>query len=117
VEFNSPSTAAPIQYGIGDDEITLTANGVYRVTFQVSSSTGGGNVWGITVGGTSIQPQTFVSRSGNSQIWGDFLINVTTAPVVLALTNLGGDNTSITNGLASDPGTSVSASVVIEKLS
>ena len=73
VTFNSPSTAAPIQYTVNGTDINLSV-GNYRVTFQISSSTGGGNVWGFKLNNTAIQKQTFVSRSGNSQIFGDFII-------------------------------------------
>ena len=117
VVFNSPNIVGAIVFNTNDNFITLTAEGNYRVSFQVSSGSGGGNVWAIEVDNAVLQPFSFMSRSGNTQIFGEFIINVTDAPVVLTLVNEAGNNVKIVNGLASDPNTSVSASVVILKLS
>jgi hypothetical protein len=117
VVFNSPSTTGAIVFSTNNDFITLTQNGYYRVSFQISSGTGGGNVWAVLVNDSTLQPLSFVSRSGNSQIMGEFIINVINTPTVLKLVNKAQINANIVNGLASTPGTSVSAYMVILKLS
>ena len=115
VVFNSPSTVAPIEFTTGTTDITLTENGSYLISFEVSVGASGGSQWAIALDGAITQPLTYHSRSGNSQVFGEAIINVTTAPVVVTIVNTSG-NAQLTNGIASTPDETVSASVTILKL-
>ncbi|MFW5780715.1 MAG: hypothetical protein ACOCWI_04630, partial [Bacillota bacterium] len=89
----------------------------YKIDFQVTAETGGGGVWGISVGGATNQARTFVNRSDNTQTIGSLIIEVVGAPTIVELVNLSGESVTLTNGLADNLGTSVSASMTIMKLS
>ena len=96
--------------------VTITETGYYKIDFQVSASTGGGGVWGIALDDATDQSRTFLTRSANNQISGDLIVAITTAPTAVQLVNLSGGSVTLANGLANEPGTSVSASMTILKL-
>lgn len=118
VVFNSPSTVAPIAYTSGTSIISLTGTGNYMITFEVSNSTGGGSEWSIAINGVVTQPLTYLSRSGNTQVTGSAIVNVTSVPTTISIVNFSGGAVNISNGLSGQgkPNTTVSASVVILKL-
>lgn len=115
VLFNSPATLAPISFTPTSSTVNLTEAGSYKIDFQISAGTGGGSVWGLTIDGITSPARTFVSRSGNNQVSGDLIITIA-APAVITLVNLSGGAVNLVNGLATDPNTSVSASMAILKL-
>ncbi|MDT8717989.1 collagen-like protein [Clostridium sp. 19966] len=119
VVFDSPSTLAPISFTTGTSTITLTDIGSYLISFEVSVATGGGGEWAIAVGGSVVQSLTYNSRSGNSQVFGEAIVNVSSPPVNITLVNFSGGAVTLSNGLAGGgkPNTAVSASVTILKLS
>ncbi|MDI9486295.1 MAG: hypothetical protein QM214_00030, partial [Bacillota bacterium] len=114
--FNSPSTGAPFFFTSPSSIVTITETGYYKIDFQVSASTGGGGVWGIALDDATDQSRTFLTRSANNQISGDLIVAITTAPTAVQLVNLSGGSVTLANGLANEPGTSVSASMTILKL-
>jgi hypothetical protein len=116
VLFNNPTTtSAPIAFTAYNSTITLSP-GIYLINFQVSVGNVGGSTWGIAVNNAITQPFSYTNLSGNSQVWGETIISITTSSTISIVNNSGGGSINLVNGIASTTNTSVSASVTILKL-
>lgn len=111
--FNSVATPPPIAFTPPSSNIVLTA-GTYLINFQVSLATAIESAWGIAINGIISASRTFVSRSGETQVYGSVIITLA-VPAIITLLNLGAP-VLLANGLASAPVTAVSASATILKL-
>ena len=116
--FDSPSTAFPIVFTKDSSTVTLTAPGAYLVSFQISTATNGGSQWAIARNGVITQALTYNSRNSKSQIFGQSIIHVTSAPITITIINFSGSVVILSNGLETDDkhNTAVSASITVLKI-
>lgn len=119
VIFNSPSSSSPIAFTTDTSTITLTTTGVYLISFQISTASDGGSQWSIAKNGVISSLLTFNSRASNSQVYGETIINVTSAPTIISIINFSGRAILLSSGLPTNDkfNTSVSASMTILKIS
>ena len=116
--FNSPSTSSPIAFTTETSTINLTTTGVYLIRFQISIATSEGGQWAIAKNGIITKQLTFNTRNSDSQLFGEAIIDVSSAPTTITLVNYSGRVTVLSNGLETNDklNTSVSASMTILKL-
>jgi hypothetical protein len=99
----------------GTSTFSLNETGFYRVTFAVSVTEAG--QLELTLNGTALTYTVVGRATGTSQIVGDSLVNIATAPAVLAVVNPSGESTALTITPSAGGAEPVSASLVIQKLS
>lgn len=111
--FNSAATLPPVAFSPPSSSVTLAA-GTYLINFQVSLTTDSASAWGIAINGINSPSRTFVSRSGQTQVFGSIIITLA-VPATITLVNRGAVVT-LASGLSGMPSTAVSASMTVLKL-
>jgi hypothetical protein len=119
IVWNSPTTAIPIFYEEKNPTIILVGKGVYLVRFCASIRAGNGSQFSLIVDNVKEQALTYNNRASDSQICGEAIITITANISTLEIKNTTGTTIVLSNGLGvgTNPNTSVSATLVILKLS
>jgi hypothetical protein len=118
IVWTSPSTTAPILNQTGTPTVILSGCSVYLVRFCISVRAGNGSQFSIVIDDETQPSLTYNNRSGDTQIYGEAIINVTSKVSRLEIRNVTGEAIVLSNGLgvSTNPNTSVSATLVIFKL-
>lgn len=119
IVWNSPTTAIPIFCEEKNPTIILVGKGVYLVRFYASIRAGNGSQFSLIIDNVKQQALTYNNRASDSQIYGEAIITITADISTLEIKNTTGTTIVLSNGLGigTNPNTSVSATLVILKLS